>query len=81
MLKLMEAAMVAGLVFEWNPEVGAFESNDFRVTILDTIYRVKDLTGGVRSDAHMTYPADVVRYIELDGKYGLNWMGSMGAGR
>jgi hypothetical protein len=69
MLKLMEAAMVAGLAFEWNPEVGAFEANDFRVTILDTLYRVKDLTGGVRNDAYMTYPADVVKYIELDGCY------------
>ncbi len=64
---LMDAAMKAGLAFQYNPERGAFESNAFRVTMCAAPYRLVDL-GCTNPDAFPLYlhnPELVVKYIKM----------------
>jgi hypothetical protein len=69
MLKLMEAAMIAGLAFTYIPSLGAIEAEEFRVTMDGNQYKILDLCGYI--DSRVVYTSDtvaVVRHI----MYGAN---------
>ena len=65
MQSLMNAAMKAGLAFQYNPECGGFESNEFRVTICAAPYKAVDLSGPQCAPLYLHKPELVVQYIKL----------------
>lgn len=68
MQKLMDAAIKAGLAFQYNPELGAFESNEFRVTMCGAPYKVIDLVGTQHNPLYLHDAKLVVSYIINSGQ-------------
>lgn len=65
MLLLIDEAIKARLPFQYNPECGAFEADEFRVTMCAAPYKVIDLTGAQRDPLYLHKPELVVEYIKM----------------